>query len=431
MKIRNVHLREEGEFIALVADCKIRHIGTDQIYFKFEKKYRDFIVADASPFAAALLIPSMKMGQDLIIEGKISQKLADGMRKVMQMMLSWNLGLKPISIIADEIIPDTPNPTVKNAAFFSGGVDSFHTYLKHKESGEKIDYLILANGFDISLDNPQLWQQACRMADDISCSENVEIIKVESNIRNLIEPVLIWDYTHGGCLAALGLSLRKNLNNIFIPSSLAYGQLLPWGSHPEMDPLWSTESVTFCHDGAETKRVDKVKHIAQNPLVLKHLRVCYINAKDRFNCGTCDKCLRTMINLRIAGKLSESETFPHEIKLESVQKLAVCGKQNAILHKENLEGLEALGIEPELQSQLRKMLRDFYHPRFDFKKTLKKTRYHIMEAINQIRLFDFFYTQDKLYKAKVAVQLNLQKIFRRIKPKKRDADKEPLTRKVS
>ncbi|MFA6896716.1 MAG: hypothetical protein WCQ96_00295 [Patescibacteria group bacterium] len=413
MKIKNVQLREEGQFVSLTADCKIRHIGTDRIYFKFEKKYRNFIATDASPFAAALFIPSMKMGQDLIIEGSISQKLQDGMQEIMKKMISWNLGLKPISIVASEVKPDETT-TGDDASFFSGGVDSFYTYLKRKDQTEKIDYLILANGFDISLNNPDLWRQTCKTVDEIVRNEDVEVIKVESNIRELIEPVMVWEYTHGGCLAALGLALRNNLKNVYIPSSLAIGQLMPYGSHPDLDPLWSTEGLSFIHDDAEVKRIDKVKYIAQIPLALKHLRVCYINAQGKFNCGVCDKCLRTMMSLRIAGKLEEAETFPHSIDLELIKKITVSEKQNAVMHEENLEELERLGIDPELQKAIRNVLKDFYFPRFSLKKAAKKMRHFIIEALNQIMLIDFFYNQSRLHKKKVRWQKKSQKTIQNI-----------------
>ncbi|MFA7169669.1 MAG: hypothetical protein WC178_02340 [Candidatus Paceibacterota bacterium] len=412
MKISNIQLKEEGESVLLTADCKIRHIGTDEIYFKFEKKYRDFISPDASAFAVALLIPSMKMGQDLIIEGAVSERLYQGMHEIMKIMLSWNLGLKSISIFAQEIKKDSYEPERK-ASFFSGGVDSFYTYLKHLETvDEKIDYFILANGFDISLKNPELWRLACQTVEEVAKSEEIEIIKVESNIRDFIEPVEIWDYTHGGCLAALGLALRKELKDVFIPSSLAVGQLLPWGSHPKLDSLWSTETLSFYHDGAETKRVDKVKFIAQNPLTLRNLRVCYRNEDGKFNCGVCDKCLRTMVNLRVAGALDKSETFPNHLDLEVIRKIKIAGEQCAILHKENLRELRELGIEEELQTILQESIDRFYSPRFSLKEEMKKMRFYFMEGINKIRLFDFFYNQDRLYNFKNYL---LRKIKRRTK----------------
>lgn len=401
MRISDIQLKEEGEFILLTALCKIRHIGYDRVYFKFEKKYKDFITCDASPFAAALLIPSMKMGQDLVIEGSISAKLAEGMREIIEFVVPWNIGLEPISVKATETKPDEGTAALRNASFFSGGVDSFYTYLKHKEEGqEKIDCFILANGFDISLKNPKLWDLTCETVGNVAEKEKIEVIKVESNIRDLIEPAEIWDYTHGGCLAALGLALRQGIGKVFVPSSLAYGQLLPWGSRPEMDPLWSTENISFIHDGAETQRVYKANYIAQSPLVLQNLRVCYLNERGKFNCGVCDKCLRTMINLRIAEKLEQSETFPHQIDLELVRKLKVSGKQNATLHNENLQELEKFGMDKDLQEAIRGILDKFYHPKFDPKEKAKKLRFYIREGINKIRLIDFFYNKDRLYNLK-------------------------------
>lgn len=411
MRIKNVRLEEEGGCVCLAADCKVRRIGYDRIYFKFEKKYRDFIAADASPFAAALLLPSMKMGQDLLIDGSISQKLHSGMREIMKTVSGWDLGLKGISVHAKEIKPDEAagsGDSGGNASFFSGGVDSFYTYLKHKEGGAKIDFLILANGFDISLDNPGLWKETCETVDAIAESEGVEVIKVESNIRNLIEPSLVWDYTHGGCLAALGLALRGRVRNAYIPSSLAIGQLLPWGSHPETDSGWSAENISFFHDGAELRRVDKVRYISRNPLALRYLRVCYINEADKFNCGKCDKCIRTMTNLLAAGKLREAATFPDKLKPGMIAGLAVSGEQNAILHRENLDELRKLGIGDGYQKEIEKILDEYEHPKFDPAKALEKTRYHLLEAVNEIRQLDFFYNRDRLQKMK-------RRIARRLK----------------
>src|SRR4051812_44067797 len=104
MKISKVKLTTTKDHIVLSARCNIRRFGADTIYFKFDKRYKDFIFKDASPFAAALLIPSMKLGEDLIIDGQISKKLLTGMRQAAKVMLSWDLNLKPIKISAKKIV---------------------------------------------------------------------------------------------------------------------------------------------------------------------------------------------------------------------------------------------------------------------------------------------------------------------------------------
>ena len=96
----------------------------------------DYIHHDASPFAAALLLPSMKQGEDLVIEGSISAQLYRGMHAIMQEVLKWDIGLQPIKIEADALVADPPRPQ-RSASFFSGGVDSFYTYLKHTDRPDR------------------------------------------------------------------------------------------------------------------------------------------------------------------------------------------------------------------------------------------------------------------------------------------------------
>jgi len=387
MKIKNVQIKTEGETVFLTADCVVRYSGIDTIYFKFDKKYKDFIAADASPFAAALLIPSMKLGQDLIIEGEISEKLYQGLQEIMKTVLSWNIGLRSIKIIANNLVKDNFNAT-KTAAFFSGGVDSFYTYIKNKESGDNnISHFILARGYDICLDDQKLWDMTCKTIEDVAEEENIEIIKVESNIRSFIDPIMIWDYVHGGCLAALGLCLRRELKQLFIASSYTHDQLFPWGSHPHIDYHWSTETLIFCHDGADTSRVEKVKFIGKNPLVQRNLRVCYLNTGKTFNCGTCDKCIRTMINLRIAGSLEGAETFPHTINVEQMKNLRVEADHGAIFHRENLAELERLNIDFDLQEAIKVALDNVSHSSRWLTKTVLK-----------LSFLDFFYNQSRLQK---------------------------------
>jgi hypothetical protein len=86
--------------------------------------------------------------------------------------------------------------------------------------------------------------------------------------------------------------------------------LIPCGSHPETDPLWSNEQLTFVHYGTNARRLDKLKVLADHPLVMRHLRVCWKNAGRQHNCCRCEKCMRTMLMLETFGKLAPFEAFP-------------------------------------------------------------------------------------------------------------------------
>ncbi|HTH93045.1 MAG TPA: hypothetical protein VL576_01005 [Candidatus Paceibacterota bacterium] len=390
MKISNLQLKIDAKFATLMADCFIRPFGPDKIYFKFDKKYVDFIALDMSPFAAALLIPSMKLGSNLIIEGEISEQLYKGLHEAMELVFSWNIGLKKIKIVANSLKKDTYKPAAA-ASFFSGGVDSFYTYLKNKNNPavQKIQYFILANGYDISLRNKNLWERSLATVENVADHEGIELITVESNVRHCIEPILTWDYTHGGCLAALGLALRKEINNVYIASTYTKDQQYPNGTHLQLDGLWGTEVINFHHDGTETNRLGKTKYIAHEQIVLENLRVCYLNKRGKFNCGLCDKCNRTMIGLHIAGTLEQSKTFPRSIDLQVVKNLRTYTEDGAAFQMENLLDLNKMESDKELRDALQESIsKSFAHPHTgQGRKVLEK-----------IWFYDYYYTRSRLYK---------------------------------
>jgi hypothetical protein len=91
--------------------------------------------------------------------------------------------------------------------------------------------------------------------------------------------------------------------NTIIASSHSEDDRMPWGSHPQTDHLWSTESSHLVHDGV-IRRSEKIRLIGQTPNALRGLRVCWQDTA--YNCGICEKCLRTRLSLRLLGLKSES-----------------------------------------------------------------------------------------------------------------------------
>ena len=256
MMIRDAQLHRTAEATVLSAKCRIRKIGWDRVYFSLSNSAQaDYVHDDASPFAAALLLPSMKRGEDLIIEGSVSRQFYNGMHVIMQEVLRWDIGLKPIKIEAGALVHDSPKPA-RSAAFFSGGVDSFYTYLKHKSDpvrANRIISFILVSGFDIDRRNVQLWNRTLESIRSVAEADEVELIVVRSNIQAFVEPILMWDYAHGGCLAAVGLFLRGGFHQVYIPSTHSVAEQIPWGSNLALDGHWSTEGTTFVHDDSYSR----------------------------------------------------------------------------------------------------------------------------------------------------------------------------------
>lgn len=92
-----------------------------------------------------------------------------------------------------------------------------------------------------------------------------------------------------------------HVDSLVIPSSYAYEDATPWGSHWDTDPLWSSpDKIRIIHDDASVNRRDKIIQLAAEPLVQRHLRVCWRNLAPTGNCSRCEKCLRTMTTLEVS-----------------------------------------------------------------------------------------------------------------------------------
>ena len=128
-----------------------------------------------------------------------------------------------------------------------------------------------------------------------------------------------WGKTcHGAVLASIALALGEGFTEVNIASTYDWEHLVPWGSHPKLDPLWSNGKLLLSHDGCEATRLDKTRLVSEHPIALEALRVCYENFDSLYNCGKCKKCLRTMDELQRCGALERCGSFPQNRRIKEV-----------------------------------------------------------------------------------------------------------------
>src|SRR5262249_61585754 len=89
-------------------------------------------------------------------------------------------------------------------------------------------------------------------------------IRVWPNLRESEFRRLAWgQLSHGAALAAGGLMFERRYDSILIPSTHRADHVVPWGSHPLTDRLFSTRDVRIVHDGSSYGRVEKTEHITR------------------------------------------------------------------------------------------------------------------------------------------------------------------------
>lgn len=315
-----------------------RDIAPFDCWMRFPPGCRPMLTASADPFLALTLLPAMILGEPLHLEGAVSPTLLANSERLQQIYRRWVTGAQAVAVSATSTAPDA-TPALKDVVgcFFSGGVDSFHSLLMHMDS---ITHLVLISGFDKGLRNPAVLEKTRIALQEVAAAFGKQPLEASTNIRNFTDPLASWSFYHGGVLAAVALALSRGFNAFLVPSSYSYDQLHPWGSHPLLDPLWSLPGLQMMHDGCEFSRYEKVARIAEADLALAHLRVCWDSRKgSNFNCGQCEKCLRTMMSLHLNGALDRCRTFSTPLTPRAIGGIRIKTEGQMAFTQENLREL--------------------------------------------------------------------------------------------
>lgn len=256
----------------------------------------------ALPLAAAL-------GEDLHVEMPVDPWLKLNAETVVAIWRRWypNLVKKPIRIHAESMPVSTPRAGVVST--FTAGIDSFFTVLRHPECKHYIHVL----GFDMPLWKQDAHSRLTARLEKVAAQLGARLFRMATNLRETRWGKLPWEnFAAGAALGGAMLQLEGGFGAGLIPSSEVSPES-PWGSHPLTDPLYSTSAMRIHHDGLSHTRPEKMEFVAQYPIVLENLHVCFVgqdtHGQDDRNCGRCEKCLRNLIALDVLGKLRECRTF--------------------------------------------------------------------------------------------------------------------------
>jgi hypothetical protein len=306
-----------------------------RLWFRFPRPGPRELRAD--PWIAALLVPAMVTGEALRFEQPLpaSPRLLAGTREIQAIFHSWNRAFHKVEIIAG---PHTPGAEGRGiASFFSGGVDGTYTFLKHQA---EIEYLVLANGFDF-VSQPKAFAETVQRNGGFAARHSKQLLAIETNYYDFGRRYrLSRAATFGGCLASMAHSL--GFGRVYIAGAGDANNISPEGSHPLLDPLWTTEACRIVHDGLEASRADRTAVVARDPDAILNLRVCWQDPNK--NCGACLKCLRTMITLRLLG-VGEAAYFGRALTTRDVLSMNVRDAHELAYLQDNLDLAVRLGNE--------------------------------------------------------------------------------------
>ncbi len=360
MIISNLRLTEDGRHTRAGASVTWEEAGrrSKEIYIETENEFAGDIRCHPHAFLVGCFIPAMHRGEKrILIEGDICPTLREGLHTAMAILKEWSGGnLKPLSIEAGTMAAAQYAGKPRQAALFmSGGIDSLAALrINRKVYPEThpgfIKDCLLVHGFDIGGVVKRgmkyhVFERAKAAMAAVAEDADVTLIPVYTNIRHLCDDRDLWlTKFFGSVLAAVAHAFDSRINLACIGSSYDLPNLAPCGSHPLLDPEYSSYDLKIRHRDVEVSRIDKIRSIADWDIALDNLRVCLANVKEKLNCGKCEKCVRTMLGLEAVGVLERIRSFgEQQVSPDLLDAFSITIRHREHFYRELIEPLKKCG----------------------------------------------------------------------------------------
>jgi hypothetical protein len=328
-------------------------IGPDprRLWIKGEGGEAAEITPPADPALAMSLVPAMREGGTLRVEGDLSPKVLRMQREFQALQRAWASGwpdepsLREVTVEAGEREVPAAADNGRIAVFFSAGVDSWASLLAEPD----VTDLIFIKGADI-LPNltPRhvgLGEQVEATLREVAGELGKTLHVVELGIREFSDPLIDWSVFYNSPLCAVALYFESIFERVLIPTDTDHATQQPQGSSRLIDSLWSSEALEIVDHGGNLGRFDRTRLVAGSSLAQRTLRVCYMNYDRAYNCGRCPKCNLTMISLEALGVREQFTTFPSEFDFAELEGYTPFSVIQLVLWEDCLQGVEAAGRE--------------------------------------------------------------------------------------
>ncbi len=309
-------------------EAKVEWEETDrspfQWYVETDKKYQPDFWPNPNAWLLGSILPAWHAREKRVqVEGMLCPILLAKLKIALSILERWypEMGPTPAIESTEGIRAYRETAHAESASLLTCGVDSMATLCWNRKfipldnprsiKGVFFVEFIENPSMEDNLPNDILLRR--KLVKRVAESIGVDAIRVKTNIWELDGDGWFYTYKwHGAALSAMAHFFSKRFNRTYLATSI-YQDILfrPWGSHPLLDPCYSSGDMEIEHDGRHLFRYEKIALIADWTVGLRNILVCQGEPSTEMNCGACMKCLFTMAALVALGKLDKAETFPY------------------------------------------------------------------------------------------------------------------------
>jgi len=306
---------------------KIEGSMNDILYYEVDEKYEQYLCDDrADAFLVGLLHSAMFNNENLVCKCGISEHLLFQLKTYYVPIVAENM--KDLHIIQVDGTPMPSTTTIGTGVGtgLSGGVDSFYTVIKYSQpefGSFKLTHLLFNNIVTADDDDERIRNQHHKDVEEkrkIAAEMGLDYIDMYTNLYAFYHHPGIFNHYFTLQYTSAVLALQKLFHVFYFSSSytldafsLDYNKI-PSGAPFDLLSLKcvSGPNIAFYSAGCETPRYQKMQYFVSNKVPQKHLQVCGASQDygghspmEKLNCGSCMKCSRAIVSLKLFGALDD------------------------------------------------------------------------------------------------------------------------------
>ena len=310
-------IEKRSDAVFLFAHIVLPDSSDNVFYFKYPLEMTEYISYEViDGFLLSLFPYCIRNNISIKSETPASEYLLWNLKEVLVPTLTKNIETH------HNIDIDVQPSSIRFNGFAAGtglscGVDSFYTIFKnlntHKDECLNIKYLCYFNAgaSGSGIKGLEKYNERARLFEKVAKNLKCNFVTGETNINDLYLGNL-HEKTHVYRTLGMVLNLQKLFKVYYFSSSFVFSEF----KFSDFDPSFydilsmqclSTMSTRFVLCGAEADRIEKLKFISKYQIARDNLNVC---VPDVTNCGKCNKCVRTILELYLIGELDKyKESF--------------------------------------------------------------------------------------------------------------------------
>ena len=365
MIIENLRLEDRDKKVRLAATVKWEDCErpVEELYFETRAEFSDDISCNPNAFLVACVAPAMYFGEKRIfLDAEVCPELKNGLVTVMHWFRHWwyEPDRELVKIEAKSMKQIDPKNLKRAAVFYSGGIDSFTTIYLNRLTYPSEHPGFIKDGlhvFGLEHDDIETFEylgnSLTKFADEIGITyipvyTNIYLNHMEEDSKNNFD--FFHNQYQSASISAVAHIFTKRLSYASTSSGTHLRVMRPTGCHPLIDHNYSSYDLRIQQRGVYLSRLEKVRLLSNWSIALPYIRVCnryksyWLNT---LNCGRCEKCICTMLELLALKLLDRTDAFPrHDVNANDVRKAVVI--ENSFMEDCYIELLSPLAEQGRL-----------------------------------------------------------------------------------